>query len=45
MFQVKSLQIQDMSAAIAHYDHELQKVRLYHFFLNMVALWSLVSEM
>ncbi|KAH8943254.1 hypothetical protein BDL97_13G042300 [Sphagnum fallax] len=25
--QVKSLQIQDMSAAIAHYDHELQKVR------------------
>ncbi|CAK9201131.1 unnamed protein product [Sphagnum troendelagicum] len=25
--QVKSLQIQDMSAAIAHYDHELHKVR------------------
>jgi len=45
MFQVKSLQIQDVSAAIAHYDHELHKVRLYHFFLNMVALWrSLVSE-
>jgi hypothetical protein len=46
MFQVKSLQIQDVSAAIAHYDHELHRVRLYHFFLNMVALWrSLVSEM
>jgi len=27
--QVKSLQIQDMSAAIAHYDHELQKVAKY----------------